>query len=45
MGVPADVGEDLLGAGKRPLGIDDPILVPERREMGPPGVRITEPLE
>ena len=45
MRVAADVVEDLLGSRERPLGIHDPVLLPEWREIGAPGVRIMEPLE
>ena len=31
--VERELGEHSLGAGERRLGIDDPSLVPERREM------------
>lgn len=33
MRVAGEIGEDLLGAGERPLGVADPLRAPERREM------------
>ena len=35
MGIPADVVEDLCRSGERPLGVDHPFGVPNRRQIAP----------
>ena len=42
VGVPAEVGEDLLWAGEGPLRIDDPVDGPELTEEGHEGVSIRQ---
>ncbi len=40
MGLAGEIGEHRLGAGKGRLGIDEPVLPPQRREMGSEGLLV-----
>ena len=45
MGVAGEIGEHRLGAGKGRLGIDEPVLPPQRREMGGEGLSALQALD
>ena len=45
MGVAGEIGEHRLGPGEGRLGIDEPVLLPQRREMGGEGPPIAQAVE
>ena len=40
VGVAGQIGQYLLGSGKRALGVDEPVRRPQRVEVGPEGPRV-----
>ena len=39
MGIAGEIGEHRLGPGEGALGVDEPVLLSQRREMGGEGLR------
>src|SRR6266404_9047138 len=45
VGVAGEIGEHRLGPGEGRLGIDEPVLPPQRREMGGKGCPVAQAIE
>jgi hypothetical protein len=42
VGVAGDIGEHRLGSSEGRLGVDEPVLLPQRREMGGEGGPVSQ---
>ena len=45
VGVAGEIGEHRLRPGEGRLGVDEPVLLPQRREIGGEGRRVAQPVE
>ena len=45
MGVAGEIGEDRLRTGKGSLGVDEPVFLPQRCEMGGEGRPVVQAIE